>query len=115
MKFLVFTSPTEDGLQNPPSAQQYGGHVAFMRAAVSTGRIELALHGNRRAIWLVNGTSASEVEAFFRSVPLAFSMNLEVEALEDFFEHAGRIHSWLAENDAKTAAAALDMPGATTS
>lgn len=104
MKFLVFTSPTEDGLKNPPSAADYDKHVEFMRAAMVSGRIGWALHGRGRAIWLVNGTSESDVEDFFKSLPLAFSMKREIEPLEDFFEHAKRIHNWLADNDAERTA-----------
>ncbi|HSZ52867.1 MAG TPA: hypothetical protein VK801_14965 [Caulobacteraceae bacterium] len=105
MKFLVFTSPSEEVLKNPPLARDYEEQVEFMRAAVASGRIARALHGQGRAIWLVNGESEPEVAAFFESVPLAFSMKREIEPLEDFFEHAKRVHAWLAENDGKRAAA----------
>ncbi|HLZ84152.1 MAG TPA: hypothetical protein VKQ54_11350 [Caulobacteraceae bacterium] len=105
MKFMVFTSPTEEGLKNPPSAAAYGAHVEFMRSAVDSGVIQTALHGKGRAIFVVNADTELEVDVFFRSAPLAYQMKRVVEPLEDFFEHARRIHAYLLESDVKHGAA----------
>jgi hypothetical protein len=105
MRFIVFTSPTEDDFKNPPCAAAYKAHVDFMRSAVDSGTIEAALHGRGRAIFLVNANSETDVDAFFRSAPLAHHMGCVVEPLEDFFDHARRIHANLLERDAKGGAA----------
>jgi hypothetical protein len=104
MRFMVFTSPTEEGLKSPPTATTYTEQVDFMRAAVESGTIQIALHGKGRAIFVVNGDTETDVHTFFRSAPLADQMNRVVEPLEDFFEHAHRIHGYLLENDAKRSA-----------
>jgi hypothetical protein len=105
MRFMVFTSPTEEGLKLPPKAVAYKEHIDFMRGAVESGIILAALHGKGRAIFMVNADSELDVDAFFRSAPLAYQTNWVVEPLEDFFEHAHRIHAYLLERDAKRGAA----------
>ena len=97
---MVFVSPTDDGLKRPPSAAAYQEQVDFWHAAVESRAVENALHGKGRAIFIVNGRSEGDVDAFLRSAPLAHQMNRAIEPLEDFFEHAARIHGYLLENDA---------------
>jgi hypothetical protein len=83
MKFMVFTSPTEDGLKNPPAAAAYNSQIDALRAAIETGRVEAAHHGRGRAIYLVNGASEQDVEDFFASISLANQMKRVIEPLED--------------------------------
>ena len=103
MKFLVFTSPTEDGLKRPPTAAAYQALIDELRRAAADGRIVQALHGDSRAIFMVEAESTQAVAALFDALPLAFQTNRTIEPLEDFFDHARRVHGWLAEND-RTAA-----------
>jgi hypothetical protein len=101
MRFMVFVSPTQEGLKSPPSAAAYQEQVDFWREATTSGTVEAALHGKGRAIFVVNADSEAGVESFLQSVPLAYQMYRSIEPLEDFFEHAERIHGYLVENDAR--------------
>jgi hypothetical protein len=97
---MVFTSPTDEGLRSPPSAVAYKEQMDYWRTAVEAGAVEAALHGQGRAIFLVNAKSEADLDTFLQAVPLADQMNRTVEPLEDFFDHATRIHAYLQENDA---------------
>ena len=49
---------------------------------------------------LVNGASEADVTAFLLKLPNARKMQRQIEPLEDFFEHAARVYSRLALDDA---------------
>ena len=104
MKFMVFTSPSESGLKNPPTASEYKEQTDRYRQAISDGIIDSIYYGKGRALLLVNGASETEVEAFLLKLPNAHKMQRQIEPLEDFFEHAVRVHRRLEVDDAKRGA-----------
>lgn len=101
MRFMVFTSPTDESWLSPPSAVAYKEQIDFWRRAVETGAVEAALHGKGRAIFVVNAGSEADLDTFLRAVPLAYDMNLTIELLEDFFDHATSVHAYLQDKEAK--------------
>jgi hypothetical protein len=101
MKFMVFTSPSESGLKDPPTAAEYTEQVDAYRQAIADGIIDSIYYGKGRALLLVNGVSDAEVEAFLLKIPNAHKMQRQIEPLEDFFEHAARVRSRLELEDAK--------------
>jgi hypothetical protein len=111
MKFMVFTSPTEDGINNPPTAPEYNSQIDGVRAAIVNGRVETVYHGRGRAIYVVNGASEQDVENFFASIPRAHQMKRIIEPLEDFFEHATRISAYLTAEDEKRGGDREPPPG----
>jgi hypothetical protein len=96
VKFMVFTSPTDDTIKHPPTAAMYNSQISAVRDAIETGKLDTAFHGRGRALYITNGASEQEVDDFFRSIPLAGQMQRTIEPLEDFFEHAERISAYLA-------------------
>ena len=100
MKFMVFTSPSESGLKDPPTAAAYKQQIDRYRQAISDGIIDSIYYGKGRAMLLVNGASEADVTAFLLKLPNARKMQRQIEPLEDFFEHAARVYSRLALDDA---------------
>jgi hypothetical protein len=100
-RFLVFTSPTEEGMKNPPPAKAFQAQIDFMKDAVADGIIEFAFHGDGHAVLIVDAETREALEKFLGAIPLSEFMQRKIEPLEDLFAQMGRVHAWLVDNDKK--------------
>jgi muconolactone delta-isomerase len=95
MKFLVFTSPNEDGLKTPPAVDQFDAQTEWFRQRLADGTLDCAYHGDDRAVFIFNAASPEALQSLIADIPLADRMQSEIEPLIDLFEHTERISGYL--------------------